>query len=274
MTAGLFPATFNNSKTAFTFRVLEDFHLENLECKTTPSQFFSCLRRLTNDKFPNTVLIWGLSVDPKRLTDWQTQDRYWELLRVCRQWRALISQKRFGFGYEENEGTKPGSMAVFCVLCAQPGINLPDDWREYENRYVNRHQDRIAAEKFLQQSPLHARFHDGQELPGRAHENEKFREWRPTLQWYRIHGQLHTIWVAFALSVWEAAGKLYLCNLCCRVLIPKKRSTCHDHCAVNNVNKHGGHLESTGIGATACIHGNFVPDSVVDFQKGEAWVLI
>ncbi|KAH9023726.1 hypothetical protein EDB85DRAFT_1894666 [Lactarius pseudohatsudake] len=40
--------------------------------------------------------------------------------------------------------------------------------------------------------------------------------------------------------------------------------------AVNNVNKHGSHLESTGIGATACIHGAFVPDSVVDFQKGEA----
>jgi hypothetical protein len=53
-------------------------------------------------------------------------------------------------------------------------------------------------------------------------------------------------------------------------LILKQRSTCHDHRAVNNVNKHGGHLESTGIGATACIHGAFVPDSVVDFQKGEA----
>ena len=49
-----------------------------------------------------------------------------------------------------------------------------------------------------------------------------------------------------------------------------QRSTCHDHRAVNNVNKHGGHLDSTGIGATACIHGTFVPDSVVDFQKGEA----
>ena len=50
----------------------------------------------------------------------------------------------------------------------------------------------------------------------------------------------------------------------------KKKSTCHDHRAVNNVNKHGRHPESTGIGATACIHEAFVPDSVVDFQKGEA----
>jgi hypothetical protein len=30
-------------------------------------------------------------------------------------------------------------MAVFCALCAQHGINLPEDWREYENRYVNGH---------------------------------------------------------------------------------------------------------------------------------------
>jgi len=55
MMAGLFPATFRNPKTAFTFRVLEEFHLDNLECKTTPSQFFSCLRRLTNEEFPNVV---------------------------------------------------------------------------------------------------------------------------------------------------------------------------------------------------------------------------
>ena len=49
----------------------------------------------------------------------------------------------------------------------------------------------------------------------------------------------------------------------------KQRSTCHDHWAVNSANKHSGHLQSTGIGATACIHGAFVPDSIVDFQKGE-----
>jgi hypothetical protein len=32
MAAGLFPATFQNPKTAFTFQVLEEFHLDNLEC--------------------------------------------------------------------------------------------------------------------------------------------------------------------------------------------------------------------------------------------------
>jgi hypothetical protein len=62
MAAGLFPATFRNPKTAFTFRVLEEFHLDNLECKTTPSQFFSRLRRLTSDEFPNTVPVGQASI--------------------------------------------------------------------------------------------------------------------------------------------------------------------------------------------------------------------
>ena len=30
-------------------------------------------------------------------------------------------------------------MAIFCGLCAQPGINLPEDWSKYENRCVYRH---------------------------------------------------------------------------------------------------------------------------------------
>ena len=59
---------------------------------------------------------------------------------------------------------------------------------------------------------------------------------------------------------------LYLWYLFMGELMQEQKSTCHDHHAVNNVNKHGGHLESTEIGATACIHGVFVPYSVVDFQ--------
>ncbi len=69
MVAGLFLATFRNPKTAFTFRVLEEFHLDNLECKTTPSQFFSCLKRLTSDEFPNIVPVGHASISAdNRLT--------------------------------------------------------------------------------------------------------------------------------------------------------------------------------------------------------------
>ncbi|KAI9431069.1 hypothetical protein H4582DRAFT_2060255 [Lactarius indigo] len=205
MTAGLFPATFRNPRTAFTFRVLEDFHLDNLECKTTPSQFFSRLRRLTNDEFPNTV-----------------PDRYRELLRACRQWRVLISRKRFGFGYGGDEEQKSGSMAIFCALCAQPGINLPEDWREYEN------SDVLFMRGFMMDGNFQA-----EHMKMRNPEND--------------------------IPLSEGTG----------FMVSREPYESHLKSAVER-RQHSSHLESTGIGATACIHGAFVPDSVVDFQKGEA----
>ncbi|KAH9015214.1 hypothetical protein EDB84DRAFT_1567796 [Lactarius hengduanensis] len=220
MMAGLFPATFRNPKTAFTFRVLEEFHLDNLECKTTPSQFFSRLRRLTSNEFPNTV-----------------PDRYRELLRLSRQWRVLTSRKRFGFGYEANEEQKPGSMAIFCALCAQPGINIPEDWKEYEN----------SKSLFMRGFIMDGNF-QAEHMKMRNPENDI------------------PLSDGTGFMVSPAAYELHLKSAVER----RQRSTCHDHRAVNNVNKHNGHLQSTGIGATACVHGNFVPDCVVDFQKGEA----
>ena len=61
----------------------------------------------------------------------------------------MVSQKRFGFGFGEHEDPTPGSMAVFCGLCAQPGINLPEDWSEYENRCVYRRCSLEATDVLL-----------------------------------------------------------------------------------------------------------------------------
>jgi hypothetical protein len=53
-----------------------------------------------------------------------------------------------------------------------------------------------------------------------------------------------------------------------------KRSTCNNHNAVNRTNTGHNHLEATGIAAIACArHGCFYPHAVVDFQKGEQYVL-
>ncbi|KAH9032367.1 hypothetical protein EDB83DRAFT_2319127 [Lactarius deliciosus] len=46
-------------------------------------------------------------------------------------------------------------------------------------------------------------------------------------------------------------------------------STCNTYRAIEQANSSCPHLDVTGIGATACCHGFFVPTSVVDFQKGE-----
>ncbi|KAH9022871.1 hypothetical protein EDB85DRAFT_1895014 [Lactarius pseudohatsudake] len=49
-------------------------------------------------------------------------------------------------------------------------------------------------------------------------------------------------------------------------------STCNTYKAIEQANSSRAHLDVTGIGATACCHGFFVPTSVVDFQKGERHV--
>lgn len=52
---GFYPATYKQIETVFTFQVLDDYHLENLECQTSYHHYYSKLRRMTNKIFPNTV---------------------------------------------------------------------------------------------------------------------------------------------------------------------------------------------------------------------------
>ena len=51
----LFPASISRPSTAFTFGVLEYFHIDAVECKTSASNFSSKLRRLTDFSSPQSV---------------------------------------------------------------------------------------------------------------------------------------------------------------------------------------------------------------------------
>jgi hypothetical protein len=53
--AKLFPASWKNPKTAFTFEVLDHFRIDSLECKTAAMNFMSKIRRITNEAFPSKV---------------------------------------------------------------------------------------------------------------------------------------------------------------------------------------------------------------------------
>ncbi len=53
--AGLFPASFTRPKTAFTFTILDNFLLDNLECGTSAMNYYSKIRRLTSSVFPLMV---------------------------------------------------------------------------------------------------------------------------------------------------------------------------------------------------------------------------
>ena len=52
---GLFPASFKQIETVFSFSVLDNFLIDNLECKTTAQQYFSKLQSMTSSMFPDNV---------------------------------------------------------------------------------------------------------------------------------------------------------------------------------------------------------------------------
>lgn len=52
---GLYPASMSHPATAFTFQMLDYFHTDAMECRTSASNYFNKLRRLTNESFPDTV---------------------------------------------------------------------------------------------------------------------------------------------------------------------------------------------------------------------------
>jgi hypothetical protein len=54
---GMFPASFARSKTAFTFALLNDFTMDNLECGTSATNYYSKIRRVTSSTFPHMVQV-------------------------------------------------------------------------------------------------------------------------------------------------------------------------------------------------------------------------
>ena len=64
------------------------------------------------------------------------QDRYRELLRTSRLWRHLKHLKWHGFGHSPVEEPGPGGLALFCAVCPQPGVNLPENWKDDPEQWV------------------------------------------------------------------------------------------------------------------------------------------
>ncbi|KAK7022765.1 hypothetical protein VNI00_016968 [Paramarasmius palmivorus] len=114
MRSRLYPATTVEPMTAFTFRMLEFFHDLTLQGKVSVYDFYHALETRTDGAF-----VQG------------TKDRYDAFIRVQRQWRVLTMCKRGGIGNRPGStlsDVKEGELAVTCIACPRPGVNLPDDW--------------------------------------------------------------------------------------------------------------------------------------------------
>lgn len=111
---GWYPASDERPQTAATFSVLDNFHLQTLQAKTTAYDFYSVLERLTDN------------------TGVKPPNRYQVFLRIARQYRHLLLLKRAGRGHNPSGilGTGAGECALQCPVCPDPKVNLPKDWEK------------------------------------------------------------------------------------------------------------------------------------------------
>ncbi|KIJ25942.1 hypothetical protein M422DRAFT_192828 [Sphaerobolus stellatus SS14] len=108
-----FPATLQRPRTAISFRVLKLFHLLNHVARTNPWDFAGTMHRLTDNVCPTSVT-----------------DIYKPFKHVQRQWRVVRAWKRGGV----RDPALPrlnGSLAMWCVSCPIPGVNLDPGWQQH-----------------------------------------------------------------------------------------------------------------------------------------------
>ncbi|KAG1823337.1 hypothetical protein EV424DRAFT_1538494 [Suillus variegatus] len=231
---GLFLASFIEPKTAFTFDVLNDFSLDNLECGTLAMNYYSKLRRMTTSVFPHLVL-----------------DHYWELMRVARQWQKLKLLKWNGFGHEEKE-VRPGNLALFFPACPQLGINvtLPARGTTEDINANNGSGQETLSLLYIRSLVMDRNF-----------KAKHLHATNPADEVSLMDGH--------GFMVGNALYKEHLAI----AKDAMQRSECNNHHAVNLANASHHRLEATSIGRCASArHGCFVPHAMVDFQKGERCV--
>ncbi|KAI0050137.1 hypothetical protein FA95DRAFT_686892 [Auriscalpium vulgare] len=108
---GLFPASWQFPKSAFSIRLHKTFHLLSLQAQTNARDFILYLRRKTDNVMMST-----------------TPDRYREFLTSAREFAYLRTVRRAGVLPVRN--MEAGSLAVLCPACPQPDINMDPRWRE------------------------------------------------------------------------------------------------------------------------------------------------
>lgn len=123
LAAHLLPTSFKRIRTLFTAQLLDLFRLCNLELKASVYQFHHLLQRLTSPMAPSEVV-----------------NLYREFRRMSRIWRWM---KRLKWaGHRKGEQTagqtadQTGQLAIICPACPQPGINIPENWKDDTARQV------------------------------------------------------------------------------------------------------------------------------------------
>ncbi|KAF9490853.1 hypothetical protein BDN71DRAFT_1510941 [Pleurotus eryngii] len=115
----LFPTTLKVPQAAFTFDVLESFHLLTLQSKIAAYDFYCALEHKTDN------------AGVKNLPDY-----YEQFLDVICVYHNLMAAKRSSRAHDPAgiKATAPGECAVECPACPHPSNNLPEGWEVVTDR--------------------------------------------------------------------------------------------------------------------------------------------
>ncbi|KAJ7704531.1 hypothetical protein B0H17DRAFT_1039895 [Mycena rosella] len=106
----LFPATFKQPQTAFTFTAMKQFHIHSLTSKKSAYNYVRALAKLTDNTRPQIV-----------------KDRYREFLFALRIWRYLALERRSGQAHGIDVDVphrRPGSLTLWCPPCPEVEFNI------------------------------------------------------------------------------------------------------------------------------------------------------
>ncbi|KAJ7686283.1 hypothetical protein B0H17DRAFT_940549 [Mycena rosella] len=107
MKSQLFPATFDKPATAYTFQVMQNFHIHNLESKQSAYDYCGSLMRLTDNAF--------------------AAENVSTFIRGAHLWSVVTTDKRMGHlhGIGEVLTCRPeGHSVLLCPACPEPGFNM------------------------------------------------------------------------------------------------------------------------------------------------------
>ncbi|KAH6894792.1 hypothetical protein BKA70DRAFT_1117388 [Coprinopsis sp. MPI-PUGE-AT-0042] len=137
--ARLFPATFQDPRTAFTFSVLKAYEAHHLESAESAYSFVTAPRHLTDPLFYDDVA-----------------DPYDQFRDVVKMWKLVKTEQRLGHqhGIDEVASSRPpGSLLVRCPACPELGVNT-DGTVYAEEGLGHLHQIRLTADGNFRQNHL------------------------------------------------------------------------------------------------------------------------
>ena len=116
--------------------ILASLWFTSLAYLTVEILYCICSNAVDNRMFPDSVPVsWHAFTKPSIIL-WHLYSESTPAApqRASCQWRDLQSRMQSGLG-QQGGPSSDGAMAVFCPVCPQPGINLPEDWKTKYNQY-------------------------------------------------------------------------------------------------------------------------------------------